>query len=64
MKDDKLEKLLVFILVQAGLGLLIMWLWNWMIPDLFNLPIITFWQAVGFRFLSRCLTASSESEKK
>ena len=27
-------------------------LWNWLMPALFHLPIIRFWQAVGLLFLS------------
>jgi uncharacterized membrane protein YbhN (UPF0104 family) len=27
-------------------------LWNWLMPALFHLPIIGFWQAVGLLFLS------------
>ena len=26
-------------------------LWNWLIPDLFNGPTMTFWQAVGMNIL-------------
>jgi len=26
-------------------------LWNWLIPDLFNGPTMTFWQAVGMNLL-------------
>jgi hypothetical protein len=27
-------------------------LWNWLMPQLFGLPVITFWQAVGLIGLS------------
>jgi len=30
-------------------------LWNWLIPDLFHGPVITFWQTVGLFFLSKIL---------
>ena len=30
-------------------------LWNWLIPDLFNGPVLTFWQTVGLFFLSKIL---------
>ena len=36
-------------------GLLVMWLWNAMLPPLFGLPVVTFWQAVGLLALSRIL---------
>jgi len=32
-----------------------MWLWNWLMPYLFNLPTITFWQALGLNALSTIL---------
>jgi len=30
-------------------------LWNWLIPELFNGPSLTFWQTVGLFFLSKIL---------
>lgn len=36
-------------------GYLIMLLWNWLMPELFGLTIITFWQAVGIAFLARLI---------
>ena len=30
-------------------------LWNWLLPELFGLPVITFWQAVGLLVLIRIL---------
>lgn len=29
----------------------IMWLWNWLMPVIFNLPTITVWQALGLDIL-------------
>jgi len=37
------------------LALPIMLLWNWLMPEIFNLPTITFWQALGISLLSSCL---------
>jgi hypothetical protein len=43
----------------AGLAILfgftVMWLWNWLMPELFGLPTLTFWKAVGVVFLSKLL---------
>lgn len=36
-------------------GFIIMWLWNWLMPDLFGLTTITYWQAVGLFILSKIL---------
>ncbi|TNJ45718.1 hypothetical protein KFZ70_10450 [Tamlana fucoidanivorans] len=43
----------------TGLAILfafvIMWLWNWLMPELFHLATITFWQAAGIFILSKIL---------
>jgi Spy/CpxP family protein refolding chaperone len=31
-------------------------LWNWLMPLIFHLPMLTFWQALGLLVLSRILT--------
>lgn len=36
-------------------GAVIMWLWNWLMPAIFSLGIITYWQAVGLAILGRLL---------
>ena len=36
-------------------GQLVMQLWNWLMPAIFGLPQLTFWQAVGLLVLSRVL---------
>ena len=36
-------------------GFVIMWLWNWLMPDLFGLTTITYWQAIGICLLSKIL---------
>jgi hypothetical protein len=30
-------------------------LWNWLIPELFNGPLLNFWQTVGLFFLTKIL---------
>ena len=35
-------------------------LWNWLIPELFNGPTLTFWQAAGLELLS-CLLIKGNS---
>jgi hypothetical protein len=32
-----------------------MWLWNWLMPAIFNLTTITFWQAAGILVLSKII---------
>ncbi len=36
-------------------GVVIMWLWNTLMPVIFHLGVITFWQAVGLAILARLL---------
>jgi hypothetical protein len=42
-------------IVIVLLGYPLMLLWNWLIPNIFGLPEITFWQAIGLNFLSTIL---------
>jgi len=39
-------------------GAVVMWLWNWLMPVIFHLGIISYWQAVGLAILSRLLFGS------
>ena len=39
-------------------GFVVMWLWNWLMPELFGLSVITFWQAWGLVVLSHILFKS------
>ena len=43
-----------------------MWLWNGLLPDMFGLPAVTFWQALGLCLLARFLfgAGSSSSSSK
>ena len=36
-------------------GFLVMWLWNWLMPALFGLHAISYWQALGLLVLSKIL---------
>ncbi|WP_298900287.1 hypothetical protein [uncultured Psychroserpens sp.] len=36
-------------------GFVIMWLWNWLMPLIFGLPLLTYWQAVGLFILLKLL---------
>jgi hypothetical protein len=59
-----MRKRWVFIVPLAILGIaafifiggqIVMQLWNWLLPPLFDFPAITFWQALGILVLSRIL---------
>lgn len=51
--------ILAWFLMIIVIGLLsifpIMWLWNWLVPSLFNGPEITFWQTAGLYLLINLL---------
>lgn len=47
--------LAVICLVCLLLGLPLMLLWNWLMPLVFGLPTLTFWQAVGMNLLASIL---------
>lgn len=63
MKRNRMLRMLKFaplaIVGVAVFGFLFGWvvmsLWNWLMPALFSLHAITFWQAIGLLFLSRIL---------
>jgi len=40
------------------LGFVVMWLWNWLMPDIFGLPQVTFWKAWGLVVLAHILFKS------
>ena len=42
-------------LVVIALGFPLMIVWNWLMPSIFGLPEITFWQAIGLNLLSTIL---------
>lgn len=69
---NKMEKFLlglgaviVVILIVAVIALLlafpVMLLWNWLMPVIFGLPAISFWQALGLNLLSGFLFKSSST---
>lgn len=49
-------KFLLMGLVALGLiGLITQALWNWLVPDLFGGPVVTFWQTLGLLLLSKII---------
>lgn len=55
----KVGKVLCIILIGSAFltvfGFITMYLWNWLVPELFAGPVITFWQALGLLLLSKLL---------
>jgi len=68
MKNNVLEAVLLIIglivLAAILLALPLQLLWNWLMPTLFNLPMITFWQALGLNIMSGILFKSNLNIKK
>lgn len=54
----------IVVLVVLLLGFPLQWLWNWLMPGIFNLPEITFWQAVGLNLLSTILFGKVTNKNK
>lgn len=44
-----------FILAILMLGYVTMYLWNWIMPYLFHLPVVDFYMAIGMVLLSKIL---------
>jgi hypothetical protein len=59
MRKRRIVRFLMFfpiaVLVAALVCLLVMSLWNWLMPAIFGVKAITIWQALGLLFLSRLL---------
>ncbi|HSH24902.1 MAG TPA: hypothetical protein VLA13_05115 [Massilibacterium sp.] len=67
--DDLIGRIGVFVLVlviivavSLLLGFPIMWLWNGLLPELFSMTTITYWQAVGLNLLSSLLIKSTTTK--
>lgn len=55
-RAGKIFKIILFVLIALALfSLFVMRLWNWLMPTLFGLHMITYWQALGILVLSKIL---------
>jgi hypothetical protein len=72
MNTDKITEAITISLMGIGLVLMIgllyaypvMWLWNWLITDIFTLRSISVTEALGLVVLSGLLLKSSSSSSK
>ena len=56
MRKKRIVKMLVIALIAIPVfGFVVMSLWNWLMPAVFSVHPIGFWQALGLFFLSRIL---------
>jgi hypothetical protein len=68
---DKIKEILELILmVIIGMSLYalfmslpVYFLWNWLVPELFSIRGITFYESIGLTYLSKCLFSNTESKK-
>ena len=63
-KYDVLEYILLFLIGIAFNIILtfpVMWLWNYLMPMIFDLPKLTFWQTFGLQVLVGCFVPSHSS---
>ena len=64
-----MEKLIAFIsaillglVMMALVAFPIMWLWNYLMPVLFGLPLINIWQAIAMGILSSIFSGNTVSK--
>ena len=59
MRKNRFLRALMFlplaVLFVAAFSYIVMSLWNWLMPAVFGMHLITFWQAVGLLILSKIL---------
>ncbi len=61
---ENFEFILYFLIGLACSILLtfpVMWLWNYLMPMIFGLPKLTFWQTFGLQVLVGCFVPSHSS---
>ena len=59
----KFLSLIVFLTMAAVFSAVVMLLWNWLMPAIFGLVSIHFWQALGILVLCRILFGSFGAER-
>jgi hypothetical protein len=53
----------LIVLLAILMALPTMWLWNWLMPTIFGLTKITFWQALGINLLTGIFRSSYNKSK-
>jgi hypothetical protein len=66
--EDALKLIVVVVgtlcLMAILMGLPLQLLWNWLMPRIFGLPTIGFWEAVGLNVISSILFKTTVNSKK
>ena len=55
MKKKMILMPIFFIAMVIVIGFAVMYLWNWLMPEIFDLQTINYWQAMGILVLSKIL---------
>jgi hypothetical protein len=65
MKAIRIVKFVsIGVVVVAALGWVTMLLWNWLVPELFNGPTVSFWQMLGLIALAKILFTGLGSRQR
>ena len=69
MRMSKLFESIGIIVVSVAIAVLLLTvpvylLWNWLMPEIFGLTTLTFWQALGVVTLANCLFTRGSSSSK
>ena len=57
------EMLTLIIIIALVISIPVFLLWNWLMPEIFGLTEITFWQAMGVSALSSILFKANDGGK-
>lgn len=55
--------IITFFIIAIFIAYPFMWLWNWLMPVIFGLTKLTFWQSLGLLFLSSMLFKTPNTNK-
>lgn len=68
MNQDKLNLLIAILFIGLTslivMGAPLMYLWNWIVPSIFGLRYITFWEAIGLNIIAHLLFSQTLSPLK
>jgi len=55
MRHSHFFGLIFIIALIAAFAAIVMLLWNWLMPTIFGLPLLSYWQSAGILVLARLL---------
>ena len=61
--EEAIIKLIKTVLIFTITALLLCHLWNWLIPVIFKLPTITYWQSLALLAISNILFKNFDNDK-